>query len=52
MTINAHAIALYTFAQDHDPLPELPALCPATVTLALPATNNELPRRKRTGYRN
>jgi hypothetical protein len=39
MTINAHAIALYTFAQDHDPLPELPALCPATVTLALPATN-------------
>jgi hypothetical protein len=39
MAIDARAIAYCYFAQDHDPLPELPALCPATVTLALPATN-------------
>lgn len=38
MAINAQAIAYFSFAQEHDPLPNLPALCPAFGPLALPAT--------------
>ncbi len=34
---DAHAIALNAFAKAHVPLPEFPALCPATVPLALPS---------------
>jgi hypothetical protein len=41
MDIDARAIAYCSFAQKHDPLPELPALCPAFVPLALPATVNQ-----------
>jgi hypothetical protein len=43
MDIDAHAIAYCSFAQKHDPLPELPALCPASVPLALPATVDVTP---------
>lgn len=34
---SAYKIALSAFAQAHEPLPELPALCPAPVPLALPS---------------
>ncbi|MGA7932377.1 MAG: hypothetical protein WCA35_02240, partial [Kovacikia sp.] len=36
MAVDAQAIALITFAQAHEPLPEFPALAPAAVPLALP----------------
>ncbi len=38
MAIDAQAIAYLAFAQEHDPLPNLPALCPAFGPLALPTT--------------
>jgi hypothetical protein len=41
MDIDARAIAYCSFAQKHDPLPELLALCPAFGPLALPATVNQ-----------
>lgn len=37
MARDAHAITLYAFAQDYEPLPELPALPPAAVPLAPPS---------------
>lgn len=37
MTRDAQAITLSAFAQAHEPLPELPALPPAPVALALPS---------------
>ena len=37
MARDAHAIALDAFAHAHEPLPELLALCPAAVPLALPS---------------
>jgi hypothetical protein len=41
MARDANAIALHSFAQSHEPLPEFPALLPAAVPLALPSM--ELP---------